>query len=159
MISLLLAAALPVASTNDLVKMSADKAYYDRDGGFACFSGKVFVDDVDYKLHSNRAYVFTEGTNGLKRVVALGDVALTNGTRRAYGEKATYYRNSGLVVLCAGEDRPAEVMDGAGDAARTLRGKKIRFWTRSHQIEVEEAWLSGTREGAGASDLRDVLRR
>ena len=117
-------------------KITSASVYYDRKEGFAYFSGKVHVDDEKYQLHADRAYVFMNGTNELKRVVAIGHVAMTNENRRAYGEKVSYYRNPGMVVLSAGDDGAAEVREETPDGVRVVRGKKIKFWTGSDQVEV-----------------------
>lgn len=169
--SLLLAAlvaAVQVAATNEVTRASSNRtaqvtsrsAYYDRTEGYAYLNGDVFVDDAEYQLHADRAYLILDGTNAFKRVAALGHVVMTNGMRRASGGKAVYHRKSGLVVLTAAEDAPAEVCetdDKGGE--RLLRGKKIRFWTRTHQVEVEEAWISAPRSGSAGDGIRGVLGR
>ena len=80
------------ASTNQVKKIKKAKrpakitsasTYYDRKEGVAIFSGRVHVDDEEYQLHAEKAYVFMDGTNELKRIVALGNVAMTNEWLRA----------------------------------------------------------------------------
>ena len=129
-------------------RITAGNTYYDRKEGFACFSNGVFVDDPEYKLHADRAFVYTGETNDLKRIVALGHVAITNATKRAYGAKATYFRNSGAVVLTSGDGITAEVRDVGPDGDQVLRGKKIKFWTGSRQVEVLEAEITAPQRGA-----------
>lgn len=152
---LLLAAAATVGKT---AKITSSTTYYDRKEGFAYFSGGVSVDDTEYQLHADRAYVFMDSTNELRRIVALGNVAMTNGTKRAYGAKATYYRNPGMVVLVSGEGRPAEVQDEADGGTRTVRGKKIKFWTEGEQVEVVEAEISAP-SGSGLGSLKEKFGR
>ena len=159
-------AAVQVATTNEMSQVSSNRtaqvtsrsAYYDRTEGYAYLNGDVFVDDVEYQLRADRAYLLLDGTNAFRRVAALGHVVITNGMRRASGAKAVYHRKNGLVVLSASEDAPAEVceVDDKGEA-RILRGKKIRFWTRTRQVEVEEAWISAPRSGSVRDGGRDVL--
>lgn len=123
--------------------ITSDTTFYDRKEGIVVFTGNVKVDDAEYQLHSNRAFVFLEGTNELKRIVATGNVALTNESRRAYASKATYRKDSGLVVLYGEEGRPAEVRDeGAKGGDQVVKGKKIRFWINQEQVEVEGADVS-----------------
>lgn len=160
-LALILLATSTVAQTPEKVstaRITSHSTYYDRKEGLISFTGNVFVDDEEYKLHADRAYVFLEGTNDLKRVVALGNVAMTNGTRRAYGTKASYYRNPGMVVLYGSDDTLAEVYDGEGSNTRTVRGKKIKFWTVTGQIEVLESELTSPRQG-GVSELKGMLGR
>lgn len=152
---MLLVAAATVGKT---AKITSASTYYDRKEGFAYFSGKVFVDDSEYQLHADRAYVFMQGTNELKRIVALGNVALTNGTRRAYGDKASYYRDSGMVVLYAGDGIAAEVRDETAKGPQVVRGKKIKFWTGTEQVEVIDAAITAP-SGGGFGDLRGRIGR
>lgn len=148
--SLTLPVLLAVASTmsGGLVRISSDRTYYDRKEGFACFMGKVSVEDPEYQMHADRAFVYMGETNDLRRIVALGNVAITNGTKRAYGAKATYQRGNGVVILRAGEGGSAEVreVDPGGD--RVVRGRTIKFWTGSQQVEVLEAEISAPSKGS-----------
>lgn len=140
-----------VAPTNAVVggsaRITSASTYYDRKEGFAYFNGNVFVDDAKYQLHADRAFVFMDGTNALSRIVATGHVAMTNETKRAYGAKATYYRDPGMVVLYSGDGTVAEVRDESPDGARVVRGKKIKFWTHSEQVEVLESVITAPTQG------------
>ena len=158
--SLVLPVLLAAASalSGGLVRISSDRTYYDRKEGFACFTGKVSVEDPEYQLHADRAFVYMGGTNDLKRIVALGNVAITNGTKRAYGAKATYQRENGVVILRAGEGGPAEVREVDSDGDRVVRGKTIKFWTGSRQVEVLEAEISAPSGGA-LDNVKGMLGR
>lgn len=128
-------------------RVTSKSVYYDRKEGFAYFKGNVFVDDDQYALHADRAYVFMSGTNDVKRIVALGHIAITNGTKRAYGGKATYYRVPGVIVLDADDENVAEVRDVTEDGDRVLRGSKIKFWTAARQVEVLDATIKTPNKG------------
>ena len=148
-----------VAKTNAVArtaKVTSDSTYFDRKEGVAIFSGNVHVDDEEYQMHANEAYLFMSSTNDLKRIVARGNVALTNGTKRAYGAKASYHRDTGLIVLYAPEGGVAEVRDELPEGARVVRGRKIRFWVNAEQVEVEGAEITAPTENASAV-LPDVL--
>ena len=137
-------------STGGTARITSATTYYDRKGGFAYFSGNVLVEDAKYQLRADRAYVFMNGSNDLHRIVALGHVAMTNETKRAYGAKASYYRDPGMVILYSGEGEPAEVRDETPKGAQVVRGKKIKFWTNSEQVEVLEAEITApTADGLG----------
>lgn len=140
--------AASTATVGGTAKITSSNAYYDRKEGFVYFSGKVFVEDEKYLLHADRAYVFMDGTNELHRIVALGNVAMTNEAKRAYGAKISYYRNPGMVMLYSGEGQPAEVREEKPEGAQVVRGKKIKFWTDSEQVEVIEADIAAP-GGAG----------
>ena len=128
-------------------RISSNKVYYDRKEGYAVFTGKVHVDSEDYQLHANKAYVFFEGTNELKRIVAMGGVAMTNETKRAYGTKASYYRSTGMVVLYGDDKTAAEVRDESKEDDQVVKGSKIKFWTMSEQVEVVDARISAPVSG------------
>ena len=153
--SLITAVIAAAIATQGPAKITSASTYYDRKEGFAYFSGNVFVDDGKYQLHAERAYVFMEGTNELKRIVAMGGVAMTNENRRAYGAKASYYRDPGMVVLYAGDGVVAEVREEHPDGPRVVRGSKIKFWTGSEQVEVLEAEISSPSRG-GIGDLKGL---
>ena len=138
-------------------RISSNKVYYDRKEGYAVFTGKVHVDAETYQLHAQKAYVFFEGTNELKRVVATGNVAITNDTKRAYGTKASYYRNTGMVVLYGDDKTTAEVRDEAKGKDQVVKGSKIKFWTTSEQVEVVDANITSPTSG-GMNSLKSELK-
>lgn len=142
--------AAPVVTNSRPAKVTAATTYYDRKEGVAVLSGKVFVDDEQYKMHADKAYLFMSGTNDLSRIVAMGHVALTNDMKRAYGTKASYYRDTGLVILYGAEGAPAEVREeSAKEGTKVLKGKKIKFWVNSEQVEVVEAEITAPGQGKG----------
>lgn len=148
--------AAPVAAVGGSAKITSASTYYDRKEGFAFFSGNVFVDDAKYQLHADRAYVFMDGTNELKKIVALGHVAMTNENKRAYGDKVSYYRDPGMVVLDAGNGIVAEVREENPDGPRVIRGKKIKFWTTTQQVVVIDPNIDFPTQG-GLGGLKETL--
>lgn len=147
--------------SNRVAKITAASTYYDSKEGIAYFAGNVSVDDRQYQLHADRAYVFMDktGTNDLKRIVALGNVALTNDTKRAYGAKASYYREAGMVVLYAPTNEYAfcEVRDEKTDPPQSVKGRKIKFWIGSEQIQIEKAAISAPVSGEGVNGLKTIM--
>ena len=156
----MLSVMLAVASTmsGGTVRISSDRTYYDRKEGFACFAGRVSVVDPEYQMHADRAFVYTGETNDLRRIVAIGNVAITNGTKRAYGDKASYYRANGVVILHAEGNRAAEVREAEPDGDRVLRGRTIKFWTGSRQVEVLEAEITAP-SGNALGGVKEMLGR
>jgi len=138
-------------------KVSSATAYYDRKEGVAILTGHVFVDDEEYAMHADKAFVFMSGTNDLKRVVAIGNVALTNDTKRAYGAKASYYRDNGLVVLYASTNAPARVVDVKPDGEQVVTGQKIRFWIGTEQVEVLDSVITAPVGDLG--NLGDIRKK
>ena len=145
--------------TGRAAKITSDATVYNRKEGIVSFEGHVHVDDEQYQMHADRVYLFLEGTNDLKRIVALGHVAMTNETRRAYGAKATYTKKNGLVQLFSGEGAPAEVRDESKAQDQVVRGSRIRFWIDSEQVEVDAADISGPAPSGGAESLKKVINR
>lgn len=147
--------AKPAKEKERAVKITSVRTDYDRREGVVMFDRDVFVDDPEYKLHADRVYVFLDGTNELKRIVAIGNVAVTNGLRSGTCAKATYSRaNSRLVMY--GDNRtgtPARLEDN-GKKRSELVGRKITFWTDTEQVEVEGSQITvdaGGKDGAGAA--------
>lgn len=149
----------PEVTTNAVkreARITSRSTVYNRKEGVTCFSGDVFVDDEQYQLHADKIFLFMDQSNQMRRIVALGNVSMTNDTKRAYGAKAVYSKKNGLVVLSSGDGKPAEVRDEAKgvDKAQIVRGKKIRFWIDSEQVEVLEAEISGPNDFQGKT-LKD----
>lgn len=138
-------------------RISSNKAYYDRKEGYAVFTGNVHVDSEEYQMHAKKAYVFFEGTNELRRIVATGNVAITNLTKRAYGTKASYHRKNGMVVLYGDDKAAAEVRDESKAEDQIVRGSKIRFWTMSEQVEVLDAFISSPVDGGMKVLKNDIM--
>ena len=155
---LLAAATVATNAVTTTARITSDSTYYDRKEGIAVFKGHVHVDDAEYQMHAERAYVFLSGTNELSRIAATGSVALTNGQRRAYGEKATYNREKGLVTLTGAPGNPALITEETDEGERTVRGRKIRFWIGQEQVEVIESDISAPKGGAKA-DLPGLLKQ
>ena len=156
--------AVPAAATatnevSRLARITAERTYFDRKEGIVRFDRHVHVDDDQYQLWADRAYVFLSGTNDLKRIVALGNVALTNETRRAYGDKASYYREAGMVVLYAPPGGVAEVRDETPEGTRSVTGNKIKFWIDSEQVEVIGASITAPVSSKMKGDFSKNLRR
>ena len=57
------------------------------------------------------------------------------------------------------EDIPAHLRGefARGDYAGLVRGKRIRFWIDSEQVEVDEADLTGAAPSGGAASLKKAL--
>lgn len=151
---LLLAA---IAATNVFGKaetparVTSDTTFYDRKEGIAVFKGHVHVDDDEYQMHADKAFLYLTPSNTLSRIVATGDVALTNGLRRAYGEKVTYGHEKRLITLHGSEGKPARIVDSTPDGDRVVEGLKIRFWINREQVEVLNAVLSAPTSGSGSA--------
>jgi lipopolysaccharide transport protein LptA len=140
-------------------KITSRSTYYDRKEGIGVFSGDVYVDDEDYQMHADKVYLFMKGTNELERIVAVGNVALTNDMRRAYGAKVSYYKEGGMVVLYSGDGIVAEVRDESKEQDQVVRGRKIKFWIDTEQVEILEAEISAPTGGMGKGGLKSGFNK
>ncbi len=119
----------------------AERADYDHRSGVVLFDRNVFLDDAEYQMGADRLFVFLEGTNTLRRLVALGNVAITNGTKTAHCDKATYVRQIGKIDMYGDERASARLEDGGGKKS-AVEGDRVTFWTDTEQVEVENAIVS-----------------
>ncbi len=136
------------------VKITSERTDYDRKEGVILFDRNVFVDDPEYKMHADQLYVFLDGTNDLKRIVAMGNVAITNETRVGLCAKAAYTKATSKIVMYGdGKDKKAHLIDN-GKKKSEVEGRKITFWIDSEQVEVEgstvtlDAGAMGGKDGA-----------
>ena len=145
---------LPAADVPRTVRITSERTDYDRREGVLMFDRNVFVDDPEYKLHADQIYVFLDGTNDLKRIVAIGNVAITNELRSGTCAKATYTKATQKIVLYGdGTNQVARLVD-EGKRKSEVAGRKITFWVDSEQVEVEgsavtlDAGTLGGKDGA-----------
>lgn len=139
-------------------RITSATTFFDRKEGVGIFEGRIHVDDEEYQLHADKAFVFMNGTNELKRIVAIGNVAITNEMRRAYGGKASYYRDNGMVVLYSDKDRLAEVREVKKEGDQIVRGSKIKFWVNSEQVEVIDADITAPSNGGGGIKSLGIMK-
>ena len=127
--------------TTTLTSVRAD---YDRREGVVMFEDGVYLDNREYKFAADRLFAFLQSTNELKRVVAIGNVAVTNGSNCGSCDRAVYLRSNAKVTMYASPDgRPATLEDSSkGNARNRLEGDKISFWIDSEQVEVENSRIT-----------------
>ena len=116
--------------------ITSERTDYDRKEGVVLFDRNVHVDDAQYQMHADRLFLFLEGTNELKRLVAIGHVAITNDDKRAYCARATFNKKLGRVVMYSSDEITAELRE-EGKKGSDVKGEKITFWLDSEQVEVE----------------------
>lgn len=139
------------------VRITSDRTDYDRKEGVILFDGNVHVDDDEYQMCSKQLYVFLDGTNELKRIVAIGDVAITNDTRHGSCAKAAYTKSIGKVVMYGdGKGTMAKLID-EGKRRSEVEGRKITFWIDSEQVEVEGSTVTLDAGGIGGKEGAKML--
>lgn len=124
--------------------LTSVRADYDRREGVVMFEDRVYLDNPEYKFAADRLFAFLRGTNELKRVVAIGNVAVTNGSNCGSCDRAVYVRSRAKVTMYASSDgRPAALEDSSKEKERNrLEGDKISFWIDSEQVEVENSRIT-----------------
>lgn len=114
---------------------------YDRYEGVVMFEGNVVVRyDRDYSMCSDRLYMLMKGSNAVSRVVALGNVSITNDSRVGTCAMAVYRRARGEIEMFADAKNGvrARLRDTAGEQSE-VSGARIRFWLDSEQVEIGDS--------------------
>jgi len=126
---------------------------FDRDEGVIMFEGDVFVRySDDSTMAADRLFMFLSGSNELARVVALGNVVISNETRLGTCALATYRRKKGEIEMFGdGKGTLAHLADHGQDASE-IEGARIKFWLDAEQVEVENSQI-GVRGSEGVKAL------
>ena len=122
-------------------RIVSTRADYDRAAGVLLFEHDVRLSDPEYTLATDRLFVFLDGTNSLRRLVADGGVSITNELRSGSCARASYARAQGRVVMYGEDGAPAKLVED-GRRRNEVEGRKITFWLDSEQVEVEGAVLT-----------------
>ena len=138
--------------------ITADRTDYDRKEGVVLFDRNVYVDDAQYQMHTDRLFLFLDGTNDLKRLVAIGNVAITNENRRAYCARATFNKKLGRIVMYSSDEITA-VLREEGKKGSEVKGEKITFWIDSEQVEVENPVITMPGGFGGKDSIKKAIGR
>lgn len=149
---LLAAAAVSAPAGTNNVTITAQHADYDRKQGVIFFEGQVVAADAEFNLHADKLYIFLSGTNELRRIVALGNVAITNENRSGVCARSQYLASEQRVVMFGEKDIPARLIDNGGRHSE-VAGSKITFWINSEQMEVEQPVVTVENDGENRSLL------
>ena len=130
------------AKTNDVSRITSRSIDFDRTEGVIMFAGDVKVDYPGYSMTSDELFVFLKDTNRLSRVVALGNVTISNETRVGYCDRATYNKGRNEVVMYpADKGRTVRLVDD-GENKSEVEGEKITFWLDAEQVEIVNSRIS-----------------
>jgi len=126
---------------------------FDRKEGVVMFEGNVFVRySDDSTMSADRIFMFMSRSNELGRVVALGNVVISNETRLGTCAMATYRRQKGEIEMFGdGSKVLAHLVDHGQDASE-LVGTRIKFWLDAEQVEVDNSEI-GVRSSEGVKTL------
>ena len=114
------------------------------------FEGDVVVRYSDsYVMCADQLYMFLSGSNELSRVVAVGNVSITNETRVGTCALATYRRKRSEIEMFGDKKGARARLVESGEEASALDGSRIKFWLDSEQVEVSDPTISVKQEGGG----------
>jgi len=115
---------------------------FDREEGVALFEGDVYVRySDDSTMSADRLFMFLANSNELGRVVAIGNVVISNETRVGACAMATYRRKKGEIEMYGDAKEPlVRLVERGGDASE-LKGTRIKFWIDSEQVEVDNSQI------------------
>ena len=129
-------------------RITSRRSDFDREANVVMFEGDVVARySSEYTMCADRLYMFLAGTNELSRVVALGNVSITNATRSGDCAMATYRRKKGEVEMFGNGTNVLARLNEGGENAAQLEGTRIRFWLDSEQVEVEAPRISAESKG------------
>ena len=146
------------ARTGREAVITSERTDYDRKEGVILFDRNVFVDDEQYKMHADRLFVFLDGTNDLKRIVALGNVSITNEQRTATCSRAVFTKAASKIVMYGDETSYAKLQDPS-QRGGMVEGKKITFWLDAEQVSVEESAVRLPGGALKGKDPRKMLEQ
>ena len=140
----------PVEVTS--ARVTSRTADFDRLEGVVMFEGDVVVRySEDYMMCSDRLFMFLSKSNELSRVVAVGNVSITNATRHGTCAMATYRRRRGEIEMFGDGKTVLAHLAERGEDASELDGARIKFWLDSEQVEVDDSKIGvEARRGAKA---------
>ena len=138
--------------------ITADRTDYDRKEGVILFDRNVYVDDEQYQMHADRLFVFLDGTNDLKRIVALGNVSITNEAKTAACAKAVYSRADQRIIMFGQDEQHLAWLRDAGSKkgdSSEISGMRITYWFDSEIATVEgvKVKVPGIKGGGNPKDL------
>ena len=153
------------------VKITSARTDFDRKEGVIMFDRDVFVDDAEYQMHADQLYVFLDtnsldrvnrttidkggrqGSDMLKRIVAIGNVSITNDTRVGTCAKAVYTKATSKIVMYGdAEKKQVAALTDNGKRKSQVEGKRITFWIDTEQVEVEGSTVTLDAGGFGGKD-------
>lgn len=128
--------------------VSSEMSDFDRQAGLAMFEGSVTMTySGEYVLCADRLWAFMNSSNRMSRVVAMGNVSITNDTRVGTCHMAVYRRARGEIEMFWDGTNALARLEENGDETGALSGSRIRFWIDSEQVEVDNSDVESQQGG------------
>lgn len=131
------------------VEVTSERLDLDQGSGTAVFAGSVRVGQGELRMAADKVQVFydpdaTGGSGPIKRLIASGNVTLTNGSEAAEADQATYEVGSGKV------DMQGSVLLTQGRNALSGDRIAVDLVTNSAQVEGRVRTIFVPQSGAAA---------
>lgn len=136
-----------------VMRISSRRCDIDRDKGIAFYEGDVFVEYLpSATLSSDRLFAFFK-SNELVRVVALGNVAVTNESRFGACDRASFARLESEIEMYGEEGPGGAKAHLVEPGSNEVIGSRIKFWIDGEQVEVTDAELTVEKGKEGVRTL------
>lgn len=155
-----LSAKAPTNAAPAAVRIRSRTSDFDRRAGVALFDGSAVVEYGDeYTLCADRVFAFLTASNRLSRVVASGDVVVSNGLRVGTCAMATYRKAKGEIEMFGEKGGATARLVERGGRANDVEGDRIRFWLESEEVEVANSRITAERDDRGLEGAGDAAGR
>lgn len=143
------AAASAGAHVPPRIRIRSVSCDFDRKAGVVLFEGDAsVVYEGDYTLNADRVFAFLTPSNRLSRIVADGNVVISNGLRTGTCAYATYRQAKGEVEMFGDSTTGMRAsLVERGTQTNELEGDRIRFWLDSEQVEVSNSRITAEHGG------------
>ncbi len=126
--------------------ITSERLEFDYKEFVVAFDENVHVTDPQFTLTADRVLVFLQGTNQIKRIVAIGHVDMAQVDRHATCDKAVYEKESGQVVMTGNP-----VMSRGADR---VAGREITIWLNDERVVVQGGRMSISPESMKNRDVK-----
>jgi len=138
----------PMVDGEKSATITSVRSDFDRTSKVVMFEEDVCVTYAnDYVMHADRLFVFLGGSNELSRIVAIGNVAITNDTRVGSCSMAKFWKRTSEIEMFG--DASGELAHMADESGNDLAGSHIRFWLDSEQVDVRNADIHVKKQEGG----------
>ena len=142
------------ASTSSVVRIRSATSDFDRRAGVVLFDGSTVVEYGDeYTLCADRVFAFLTASNRLSRVVASGNVVVSNGLRVGTCALATYRRAKGEIEMFGERGGAKARLVERGERTGEIDGDRIRFWLAAEEVEVSNSRISAEHDAKAVKDV------
>ena len=124
-------------------RIRSNSSVFDRNAGVVLFEGNVVIEyEENYMLCADRVFAFLTASNRLSRVVADGNIVISNETRVGTCALATYRKAKNEIEMFGKIGGAKARLAEGGERTNALEGDRIRFWLDKEQVEVTNSRIS-----------------